>query len=65
MVLPLTIVIKPGPARQVDPGPGRPDSWTGPGLLKDRLMQRPGKIRSTRATRADPDETRRFTDGSA
>jgi hypothetical protein len=29
-----SIVIKPGPARRVDPGPG---GWTGPGLTKDRL----------------------------
>ena len=27
------------PARQVDPGPGRPGGWTDPGLLKDRLGQ--------------------------
>jgi hypothetical protein len=32
-------VIKPGPARRINPGPG---SWTGSGLLKDRPVQRPG-----------------------
>jgi len=42
------IVIKPGPARRVDPGPGRPGGWTGSGLSKDRPVQRPGKTRSTR-----------------
>jgi hypothetical protein len=50
-----TIVIKPGPARRVDPGPGRPGGWTGPGLIKDRVLQQPGQ---TRVTRANPDETR-------
>ena len=40
----LHIVIKPGLARRVDPGPG---GWTGLGLLKDRLVQQPGKTRST------------------
>ena len=48
-------VIKPGPARRVDPGPGRPGGWTGPGLTKDQQWQQPGQ---TRATRANPDETR-------
>jgi len=42
-------VIKPGPARQVYPGPG---GWIGPGLLKDWPMQQPGKTRLTR--RVDP-----------
>jgi len=46
------IVIKPGPARRVNPGPGRPGGWVGPGLIKDRLWQQPGK---TRATRMRPD----------
>jgi hypothetical protein len=48
-----TIVIKPGPARRVDPGPGRPGGWTGPGLIKDRLWQQPGQTRATR--RVDPE----------
>jgi len=42
--------IKPGPARRVDLGPGRPSrpgGWTGSGSLKDRQVQRPGKTRST------------------
>jgi hypothetical protein len=38
-------VIKPGPARRVDPGPG---GWTGLGLTKDRLWQQPGQTRATR-----------------
>ena len=38
-------VIKPGPARRVDPGPG---GWTGSGLIKDRLWQQPGQTRATR-----------------
>jgi hypothetical protein len=42
------------PTRRVNPGPGRPGGWTGPGLLKDRLGQQPGQ------TRANPDETRFF-----
>jgi hypothetical protein len=50
----LFIVIKPGPARRVDLGPGKPGGWTGPGLIKDRLGQQPGR------TRANPDETRFF-----
>ena len=40
-------VIKPGPTRRVDPGPGRPGGWTGPGLTKDRLWQQPGQTRAT------------------
>jgi len=44
------IVIKPGPAWRVDPGPG---GWTGPGLIKDRLWQQPGRPK----TRANLDET--------
>jgi len=47
-----TTVIKPGPARRVDSGPGRPGGWTGPGLTKDRLWQQPGQTRATR----DPGE---------
>jgi hypothetical protein len=43
-----TTVIKPGPARRVDPGPGRPGGWTGPGLTKDWLWQQPGQTRATR-----------------
>ena len=51
----LNTVIKPGPARRVDPGPGRPGGWTGPGLIKDRLWQQPGQTRATR----DPSEPER------
>ena len=43
-----TIVLKLGPARRVDPGPGRPGSETGPGLSKNLLGSWPGKTRSTR-----------------
>jgi len=31
------LVLKPGPARRVDPGPGRPRPETGPGLSKNPL----------------------------
>jgi len=48
------IVIKPGPARRVDPGPGRPGGWTGPGLIKDRLLQQPGQTRVTRQVDPEP-----------
>jgi hypothetical protein len=34
----LTTIIKPGPARA-----SQPDGWTSSGLLKDRLVQQPGK----------------------
>jgi hypothetical protein len=34
----LTTVIKPESVRA-----GRLDGWTGPGLLKDQLVQQPGK----------------------
>jgi hypothetical protein len=40
------IVLNPGPARRVDPGPGRPGSVAGPGLSKKRLGTgpvRPGR----------------------
>ena len=30
------IVLKSGPARRVDPGPGRPGAGTGPGWRKNR-----------------------------
>jgi hypothetical protein len=46
------MVIKPGTAPWVEPGPGRSRTWTGSGLLKDRLV-RP-------MTRANSDETRFF-----
>ena len=49
------IVLKPGPARRVDPGPGRPGPRTGPGLSKNPLGSWPGE---TRATRVNPTETR-------
>jgi hypothetical protein len=42
----LGIVLNPGPARRVDPGPGRPGSVAGPGLSKKRLGTgpvRPGR----------------------
>jgi hypothetical protein len=49
-----TTVIKPGPAWRVDPGPGRPGGWTGPGLIKDRLWQQPGQTRATRRVDQEP-----------
>jgi hypothetical protein len=42
------IVLKPGPARRVDPGPSRPGHGTGPGLSKNPPESWPGKTRSTR-----------------
>jgi hypothetical protein len=47
-----TSVLKPGPARRVDPGPGRPGPRTGPGGGKNPLGNWPGETRSTR--RVDP-----------
>ena len=44
-----TTIIKPGSA-------GRPGGWTGPGLIKDRLWQKPGQTRATR--RVDPEPGR-------
>ena len=49
------IVLKPGPARQVDPGPGRPGSGTGPSWRKNMERKNPvwpSKIRSK--TRLQP-----------
>ena len=54
------IVLNPGPARRVDPGPGRPGSVAGPGLSKKRLGTgpvRPGRP-GARQTWANPAETR-------
>jgi len=48
------IVLKPGPARWVDPGPGRPGPGTGPGLSKNPAGSWPGETRSTQ----NPAETR-------
>jgi len=45
------------PARRVESEPGRPGGWTALGLLKYRLGQQPGQ---TRATQANPNETRFF-----
>jgi len=50
---PSLIVIKPGPARRVDPGPGRPGAWTGPGNTKDRCKEKTGQ------TRPDPGDPAR------
>ena len=50
------IVIKPGPARRVDPGPGRPGGWTGPGFIKDRLWQQPGRPGWSTRNPGDPGE---------
>ena len=50
-------VLKPGPARWVDPGPGRPGPGPGPGGGKNPLGNWPGE---TRSTRVNPDETQLF-----
>jgi len=54
------IVLKFGPARRVDPGPGRLGPETGSGLSKNPPGSWPGETRSTRnrVTRANPAETR-------
>jgi len=44
------------PAWWVNQGSGWPGDWIGLGLLKDRLVQQPGKTRSTH----DPGETQCF-----
>jgi len=49
----VNIVLKPGPARRVDPGPGRPGHETGPGLSKNSPGNWPSGTRSTRDP-ADP-----------
>ena len=49
------IVLKPGPVRRADPGPGRLGPGTGPSLSKNPLGSWPGE---TRSTRANPTETR-------
>jgi len=51
----LSSVLKPGPARRVDPGPGRPGPGTGPGGGKNPLGNWLGE---TRSTRSNPGETR-------
>jgi hypothetical protein len=51
-LLVVVIVLKPGPARRVDPGPGWPGHGTGPGLSKNPPGSWPGKTRSTQ--RVDP-----------
>lgn len=56
MKTPRNIVLKPGPARWVDPGPGRPGPETGPGLSKNPFRSWPGETRSTR--RVDPEPGR-------
>ena len=38
------IVLKPGPARWVDLGPGRPGHGTGPGLRKNSSGTRPTRL---------------------
>ena len=47
-------VLKPGPARRVDPGPGRPGHGTGPGGGKNPLGSWPGETRSTRRVNPGP-----------
>jgi len=45
-------VLRPGPARRVNPGPGRPGPVAGPGLSKKQAGNWPCQTRSTR--RVDP-----------
>jgi hypothetical protein len=51
----MCIVLKPGPAWRVDPGPSQPEPGTGPGLSKNPLESWPGE---TRLTQVNPAETR-------
>jgi len=53
LVMVLSSVLKPGPARRVDPGPGRPGPGTGPGLSKNPRGSWPGETRSTRVNPAE------------
>jgi len=53
---PGSIVLKPGPARRVDPGPGRPGPGTGPGLSKNQLG--PAKPGRPGGSTQNPAETR-------
>jgi hypothetical protein len=50
-------VLKSGPARQVDPGPGRPGPGIGPGGGKNPLGNWPGETRSTRTKPGRPGQT--------
>jgi hypothetical protein len=52
-----TIVLKPEPARRVDPGPGQPGPGTGPGLGKNPSGSWPG---GTWSTWVNPAETQPF-----
>jgi hypothetical protein len=49
------IVLKPGPARWVDPGPGRTGPETGSSLSKNPLRSWPGETRSTQRVDPEPD----------
>jgi len=51
----LIIVLKPGPARRVDPGPDRPGHGTGPGLGKNPLGSWLGETRLTRRVNPEPE----------
>jgi hypothetical protein len=53
-----TTVLKPGPARRVDPGPGRPGPGIDPGLSKNPHGSWSGEIRSTRWVDPEPDRPR-------
>jgi hypothetical protein len=39
----VAIILKPGPTRQVDPGPSRPEPGTNPGLSKNPPGSLPGE----------------------
>jgi hypothetical protein len=47
-------VLKPGSARRVDPGPGRPGPGTSPGGGKNPLGNWPGETQSTRRVDQGP-----------
>jgi len=53
-----TIVLKPGLARRVNLGPGRPGSGTGLGLSKNSSGSWPGETRSTRRVDREPGRPR-------
>jgi hypothetical protein len=57
----VSIFLKPGPARRVDPGPGRPGAGTGPGLRKNSQgfgPAKPGRPGGLTRDPADPGKPR-------
>jgi hypothetical protein len=53
-----SIVLKPGPARRVDPGSSRSGPGTGPGLSKNSSGSWPGETQSTRRVNPEPGRPR-------